>query len=112
MTLNFDTHHRYGIAWRAGTSKIFMGLREAEQISKELSNFLAKIVKIQKIVRGHLARVDYGFLQTNRKQVRRRNIISGFPGSDWMIYGFPMHILCGLVSHPKIEIENVKIHIV
>ena len=57
-----------------------MGLREAEQISKELSDFLAKIVKIQKIVRGHLARVDYGFLQTNRKQVGCRNLTPGFPG--------------------------------
>merc|ERR1712168_841778 len=61
----------YNISGKVGKTKIFLQLKEAERVSNELKEFLSKVVKIQKMVRGHLARVDYGFLRTNRKQEER-----------------------------------------
>jgi len=61
---------------KAGPTKLFLKLEHVEKLTEELKKIIDKVIITQKMVRGHLARIDFDFLQTNRKQEERNIVVS------------------------------------
>lgn len=57
--------------YKIGKTKIFLQLAHVNTLTEELQKLIRKITTTQKMVRGHLARIDFDFMQTNRKQEER-----------------------------------------
>eukprot|EP00794_Sanderia_malayensis_P012176 gene12176-13433_t len=57
--------------YKIGKSKIFLKLHHERELNTALRRVLNKVVTVQKVLRGRLARIDYHYMLTNKKHEER-----------------------------------------